>query len=145
MPPDSVWCTRENDSELLSFGFLGSHSAIIHRTVRCAKRSNGRQRNGQLTTLQCADYARRRTLNVFQSTVAREVVVAPLAHRTLSGASPDSPVNYSGVPSDFPEGSEFSVECPGASDSPVRQTRVPLGCLLLSLFEPFIGLFIGLL
>jgi hypothetical protein len=33
----------------------------------------------------------------------------------------------------------------GAPDSPVRQTRVPLGCLLLSLFEPFLGLFIGLL
>jgi hypothetical protein len=54
-------------------------------------------------------------------------------------------VNYSGAPSDFPEGSEFSVECPGAPDSPVRQTRVPLGCLLLSLFDPFLGLFIGLL
>jgi hypothetical protein len=25
-------------------------------------------------------------------------------------------VNYSGAPSDFPEGSEFSVECPGAPD-----------------------------
>jgi hypothetical protein len=73
-------------------------------------------------------------------------------HRTLSGASPDSPVNYSGAPSDFPEGEEFSLECPGAPDtvrgtpdSPVCQTRVPLGCLLLSLFEPFLGLFIGLL
>jgi hypothetical protein len=32
----------------------------------------------------------------------------------------------------------------GTPDSPVRQTRVPLGCLLLSLFEPFLGLFIGL-
>jgi hypothetical protein len=52
-----------------------------------------------------------------QSTVAREVAVALLAHRTLSGASPDSPVNYSGAPSDFPEGSEFSVECPGAPDT----------------------------
>jgi hypothetical protein len=30
---------------------------------------------------------------------------SPVLHRTLSGASPDSPVNYSGVPSDFPEGS----------------------------------------
>jgi hypothetical protein len=66
-------------------------------------------------------------------------------HRTLSGDSPDSPVNYSGVPSEFPEGEEFSLECPGAPDSPVRHTRVPLGCLLLSLFEPFLGLFIGLL
>jgi hypothetical protein len=70
---------------------------------------------------------------------------SPVWHRTLSGASPDSPVNYSGAPSDFREGSEFSFECPGAPDSPVRQTRVPFGCLLLPLFEPFLGLFIGLL
>jgi hypothetical protein len=82
---------------------------------------------------------------VLQSTVACEVAVAPLAHRTLSGGSQDSPVNYSGAASHFPEGEEFSVEFPGAPDSPVRQTRVPLGCLLLSLFEPFLGLFIGLL
>jgi hypothetical protein len=54
-------------------------------------------------------------------------------------------VNYSGAPSDFPEGSEFSVGFPGAPDSPVRQTRVPLGFLKLSVFEPFLGLFIGLL
>jgi hypothetical protein len=47
----------------------------------------------------------------------REVVVAPLAHRTLSGASPDSPVNYSGAVSHFPEGGKFSVECPGAPDT----------------------------
>jgi hypothetical protein len=66
-------------------------------------------------------------------------------HRTLSGDSLDSPVNYSGAPSEFPEGGEFSLECPGAPDSPVRQTRVPLGYILLSLFEPFLGLFIGLL
>jgi hypothetical protein len=66
-------------------------------------------------------------------------------HRTLSGDSPDSPVNFSRAPSDFPEGDEFELKCPGAPDSLVRQTRVPLGCLLLSLFEPFLGLFIGLL
>jgi hypothetical protein len=33
----------------------------------------------------------------------------------------------------------------GAPDSPVRQTRTHFSCLLLSLFEPFLGLFIGLL
>jgi hypothetical protein len=38
-------------------------------------------------------------------------------HQTLFGASPDSPVNYSGAPSDFPEGSEFIVEFPGAPDT----------------------------
>jgi hypothetical protein len=52
-----------------------------------------------------------------QSTVAREVAVAPLAHRTLSGDSPDSPVNYSGAPFEIPEGSEFSFKCPGAPDT----------------------------
>jgi hypothetical protein len=34
-----------------------------------------------------------------------------------SAGTPDSPVNYSGAPSDFPEGGEFSVECPGAPDT----------------------------
>jgi hypothetical protein len=52
-----------------------------------------------------------------QSTVAREVAVAPLAHRTLSGASPDSPMNYSGAASHFPEGGKFSFEFPGAPDT----------------------------
>jgi hypothetical protein len=51
-----------------------------------------------------------------QTTVAREVAVAPLAHRTVKCA-PYSPVNYSGVPSDFPEGSGLSFECPGALDT----------------------------
>jgi hypothetical protein len=40
-----------------------------------------------------------------------------LVHRTLSGGTPDSPV---------------------------RQNRAAFGCLLLFLFEPFLGLFIGL-
>jgi hypothetical protein len=39
--------------------------------------------------------------------------------------TPDSPVNYSGAPLDFPKGEEFSVKSPGVPDSPVRQTRVP--------------------
>jgi hypothetical protein len=66
--------------------------------------------------------ARRRALNALQSIIAREVDVAPLAHQTLPGASPDSSVNYSGAPSDFPEGSEFNFECPGAPDTVRRHT-----------------------
>jgi hypothetical protein len=54
-------------------------------------------------------------------------------------------VNYSGAAPRIPEGEQFGVELPGAPDSPVRQTRAHFGCLLLSLFEPFLGLFIGLL
>ena len=45
-----------------------------------------------------------------------------MRHRTLSGASPDGPVNYSGAPSDFPEGDEFGAdefgaEFPGTPDT----------------------------
>jgi hypothetical protein len=54
-------------------------------------------------------------------------------------------VNYSGAAPRIPEGEQFGVGFPGALDSPVRQTRAHFGCLLLSLFEPFLGLFIGLL
>jgi hypothetical protein len=70
VPPDSVRCTRENHSELLSFGNLGSHSAIIHRTVRCSiglfgvpsgattNSANGRLQKWTVRE-QCADSARR--------------------------------------------------------------------------------------
>jgi hypothetical protein len=86
--------------------------------------------------------ARRRAFNALQSTVAREVAVAPLAHRTcpvnfsgaeihswrvqsrsplghrtLSGGAPDSPVNYSEASLRIPEGEEFSLESPGALDT----------------------------
>jgi hypothetical protein len=54
-------------------------------------------------------------------------------------------VNYSGAAPRIPEGEQFGVRFPGAPDSPVRQTRVHFGSLLLSLFELFLGLFIGLL
>jgi hypothetical protein len=40
----------------------------------------------------------RRAFNALQSTVARELVVAPLSHRTIRCA-PDSPVNFSGADS----------------------------------------------
>jgi hypothetical protein len=53
-------------------------------------------------------------------------------------------MNYSGVASQILKGGKFGVDLPGAPDSPVRQTRAAFGCLLLFLFEPFLGLFIGL-
>jgi hypothetical protein len=59
-------------------------------------------------------------------------------HRTLSGDSPDSPVNYSGAPSDFPEGREFSFKCPGAPDT-VRwhtgQSGAPDQCACWDVFS----------
>jgi hypothetical protein len=45
-----------------------------------------------------------------QSTVAREVAVAPLAHRTVWWIIAERPLT-------FPEGEESSLECPGAPDT----------------------------
>jgi hypothetical protein len=47
--------------------------------------------------------------------------------------TPDSPVNYSGVPLEIPEGGKFELESSGAPDSPVPQTRGAFGCPLLLL------------
>jgi hypothetical protein len=65
VPPDSVRCTREPNSELATFKNSGSRSAIIHRTARCSTglsgvpaeqrllRANGRLRRA-VNALQCA-------------------------------------------------------------------------------------------
>jgi hypothetical protein len=74
--------------------------------------------------------ARWRAINALQVAVGAEIAVAPQLHRTCpvnySGAAvavsrswrvpeapffgaPDSPVNYSGAPLDFPEGDEFEL------------------------------------
>jgi hypothetical protein len=85
-PLDSVRCTREIHSELLSFGFLGSHSTIIHRTVRCSTGLSGVPSGatvvsatvefiGRLTTLQCGQFA--------QSQSRRQK-----AHRTVNSTCP---------------------------------------------------------
>jgi hypothetical protein len=52
-----------------------------------------------------------------QVTIGAEVAIAPLAHRTVSGATPDSPVHYSGVAPRIPEGEQFGVGVPGAPDT----------------------------
>jgi hypothetical protein len=83
-PPNSVRCTRDSNSELLTFGNSGSHSAIIHRTVRCA--------SGATTTsapmVACN--------NIKCATVRAEVRHAPEGAldslQDLSGAPPDCPV-----------------------------------------------------
>jgi hypothetical protein len=57
--------------------------------------------------------------------------------------TPDSPVNYSGVPLEFPEGGEFELESSGAPDSPVFQTRGAFGWPFALLLNPILGHFIG--
>jgi hypothetical protein len=75
-------------------------------------------------------YACMRAFNVLQSTVAREVAVAPLSHRTVRCA-PDSPVNYRGadsrswrVQSCSPLGHRTLFD--DAPDSPVNYSGAPL-------------------
>jgi non-ribosomal peptide synthetase component F len=121
-PPDSVRCTRERNSELLTFRNSGSRSAIIHRTVRCASgaTATSRQRSSA-EDIKCATVrgcARRsqstrqkahrtvsRTCPVHHRTVRwpkRQKLqwsesngrVTWLAHRTVSGGAPDYPVRH---------------------------------------------------
>jgi hypothetical protein len=61
--PDSVRCTMELNFELLTFGNSGSHSAIIHRTVRCSTGLSGVPAEQRLL---CANGRLQRTLNVLQ-------------------------------------------------------------------------------
>jgi hypothetical protein len=42
---------------------------------------------------------------------------SPLGHRTLSGGTPDSPVNYSEASLRIPEGAKFGLKSPGALDT----------------------------
>jgi hypothetical protein len=73
-----------------------------------------------------------------------QLAIAPLAHRTvrwiIAEWLPENPKLASLR--------EFSLVhrtlSGGTSDSPVRQTKAAFGWLLLFLFEPFLGLFIGL-
>jgi hypothetical protein len=120
VPPDSVWCTNELNSELLTFENSGSRSAIIHRTVQCASgaTATSRQRSSA-EDIKCATMhgcARRsqstcqkahrtvyRTCPVHHRTVRwpscqklqrSEPIgrVTWLAHRTVSGGAPNCPV-----------------------------------------------------
>jgi hypothetical protein len=57
-----------------------------------------------------------------------------LASRCSAG-TPDSPMNYSRVRPQKPEGEELETIAPGAPDSLVRHTRVLFGFFCFFLFE----------
>jgi hypothetical protein len=66
-------------SEHLTFGFLRAHSAIIHRTVRCASGVTAIQRNGRLQKRE--QYAQKSE----QALEAHRTVnnTCPVPHRTV--------------------------------------------------------------
>ena len=74
--------------------------------------------------------ARWRAFNALQTTVALEVVIAPLSHRTVRCA-PDSPVNFSGADSrsgrvQSRSPLEHRTLSGGAPDSPMNYSGAPL-------------------
>jgi hypothetical protein len=92
-PPDSVRCTRANQLELFTFGFLRRSSAIIHRTIRCAiEQCPVHHRTVRCTSGATAICAQRSTL---QSEHWNSDVRAASQRGTgLSGATPDCPVRH---------------------------------------------------
>jgi hypothetical protein len=94
VPPNSVRCTREFHSELATFGNSGSHSAIIHRTVRCSTGLSGVPSGATTTSandrLQRYRNSERCSLRAQKSEQALEG--APDSEQCLSGAPPDCPV-----------------------------------------------------
>jgi hypothetical protein len=89
VPPDSVRCTRDSNSELLTFGNSGGRSALIHRTVRWSTGLSGvpaeqrllqhqRSPATALNALQCAQMSGSR--QKAHRTVYRTY---PVHHRTV--------------------------------------------------------------
>jgi hypothetical protein len=136
VPPDTVWCAS-HVSRPLGFDRWSSDLWGLWAVRWCT---------GQvLYTVRCA--SRAFSDSGAHCSAFNAVAVDRCARSSrCSAGTLDSPVNYSRAPSDFPEGEEFSLECPGAPDT-VRCARPGClsGCLLLSCLNPFLGLFIGLL
>jgi hypothetical protein len=114
---------RVRPLELLTSG--APDSPVVHRTVRwCTGQSGGAPDShyslSGAPSSAALTSARRRALFTFtlplQTTIS---VVEPLLRwRTgQSGATPDSPVNYSGAALRIPEGGKFGVSFPGAPDT----------------------------
>jgi hypothetical protein len=83
VPPDSVRCTRDSNSELLTFGNSGGRSAIIHRTVRWRTGLSGVPAEQRLLR---ANGRLQKALNALQC--APELEQSQMAHRTVNSACP---------------------------------------------------------
>jgi hypothetical protein len=124
VPPDSVRCTRVDQLELLTFGFLRRPSTIIHRTVRCDTGLSGVP-SGATVVSATVEFNGRLT----QRTVRAESEQRQKARRTVNS---DCPVHHRTVR--WPRLSELQRSNPngwvtwlvhrtvsgGAPDCPVR-------------------------
>jgi hypothetical protein len=87
----TVRCTRVDQLQTLhlqvseaALRYNSPDCPVGHRTVRCDSRATAPQRNGRLTTEQCADSSRR---------VRAAPKGAPDSEQYVSGAAPDCPVS----------------------------------------------------
>jgi hypothetical protein len=92
VPPDNVWCTRVDHLKLASFGFSGSHSAIIHRTVRCGTGLSGVQAEQRLTAPTVVYKSNNEQCSTARAESEQAPEGAPDSEQWLSGAPPDCPV-----------------------------------------------------
>jgi hypothetical protein len=97
VPPDSVRCTRDSNSEQLTFGNSGSHSTIIHRTVRC---STGQCQVAH-RTVRCASGETATSAPTVACNSIKCATVRTEVRHALEGA-PDSLQHLSGAPPDCP-------------------------------------------
>jgi hypothetical protein len=123
-PPDSVRCTRDSNSELLTFGNSRGRSTIIHQTIRCS--------TGQCPvahrTVRCASGA---TATSRQRSSAKGIKCATVRARVRVEAddAPDTEQCLSGAPTDCPVAQKTKAPTVGiqrlgdvavAPDCPVR-------------------------
>jgi hypothetical protein len=133
-PPDSH--CRQSGADLLPFlaqMTVAAPRQLAHRTVRCPLPTVG---VGHASPVDCA----------------ADRCAGGRWLTGQSGAPPDSPVNYSRTPPNFPESGLFTGGWPGAPDTvrcttrycPVYQTELDFGCTQPSLLQFFLFLFLAL-
>jgi hypothetical protein len=119
----TIRCTRDSNSKLLTFGNSRSHSAIIHRTVRCVSGATATSRQRSSTEgIKCATVRAR---------VKAEPDGAPDTEQCLSGAPPDCPVAQKTEAPTVESNSLVTWQAHwtvsgGAPDSPVRHATAAL-------------------
>jgi hypothetical protein len=96
VPPDSVRCTRVDQLQLASFGFSGSHSAIIHRLSGVAQDCPVCQAEQRLPTQQSSSTvgSQRYSAWTARAEVRAGADGTPDIEQDLSGAPPDCPVAH---------------------------------------------------
>jgi hypothetical protein len=118
-PPDSQCsCLVRGLLPILAQMFVADSRQLAHRTVRCPLSTVGA---GHASPADCA----------------ADRCAGGRWLTGQSGAPPDSPVNYSRTPPNFPESSLFTGVQSSAPDSPVCQTELDFGCTQPSHLQSF--------